>query len=207
MLRSGAGSGGFSGLGSEGLLIFDGLVRATSVDVGGTGNSFLTMLMAGGALATTGDFTVRQVTASRASRFLQTGGLVVNEGPNPVMLRGHAANNSISIYAVLGGTNIVPGFTMGDVADMAGTTRLTNAASVYVGALGMTQNTPSLVTVSLLDGGLFGASADWTGSVPMVLVGGTFEFRAVDLAGVAHDITLNGVLHTKPEHTGRPQSR
>ena len=49
--RSVAGSGGYSTLGTEGLLIYDGVVTMTNLSVGSqAANSFLTMLVAGGGL-------------------------------------------------------------------------------------------------------------------------------------------------------------
>jgi len=194
--RSAAGSGGFSALGTEGLLISNGIVTMTSFDLGGSdGNSFLTAYLANGAVTNTGDMIVRQLTASRSSRFLQTGGFFVCSGVNGVNLRGHSANNSIAIYAVLGGTNLVQGFVLGnpDGSDLTGTIRLTNAARIYVGSGGFTSaGTLNTKTIALNSGGVFGAQADWTGTEPILLAGGAFD--AADLDGTPHAITLSGVL-------------
>jgi autotransporter-associated beta strand protein len=192
--RSSAGSGGFNALGTEGLIISNGLVRMTSLDVGGSdGNSFLTTFMANGTVTNTGDMIVRQGSASRSSRFLQTGGLYVCSGPGGVNLRGHTANNSIDIYSVLGGTNLVSGFVLGISTDTTGTIRLTNAAKIYVSSGGFSsQGTLNTKTIALNSGGIFGAQADWSGTEPIILAGGSFD--AGNLDGTPQNITLSGVL-------------
>ena len=188
-------SSSFEALGNEGLVISNGVVRTTSLDVGGSGNSYLTMFLRDGAVTNTGDMIVRQGTAARASRFLQVGGTFVSSGANGVNLRGHTANNTIVIYAVMGGTNLVQGFVLGTPAgtDTTGTIRLTNAAKIYIGGGGFTSvGTLNTKTIALNSGGVFGAQANWTGTEPMLLAGGTFD--AADLDGTAHNITISGVL-------------
>lgn len=193
--RSAAGSSP-SALGTEGLNIYGGLVRMTSLDVGGpNGNSWLTMYLVNGVVTNTGQFVMRQITAGRASRFIQTGGLFVGTDSTGVNLRGHSANNSIVIYSVTGGTNLVEGFVFGYDGDTAGTARVTNAAKIYVGSGGFAQNpnaTLSAINIALNSGGVFGAQADWTSTVPMILAGGAFDCANLD--GTPHDITLAGVL-------------
>ncbi len=48
--------------------------------------------------------------------------------------------------------------------------------------------------VPLNDGGVFGATADWTGSAAMNLNSGTFTFSPADPGGIGHTITLSGAL-------------
>ena len=193
--RSSAGSSA-PALGTEGLNIYGGVVLMTNLDVGGpNGNSWLTMYLVNGTVTNSGQFVIRQITAGRASRFIQTGGLFVGTDTSGVNLRGHSANNSIVIYSVTGGTNVVEGFVFGYDGDTAGTARLTNAAKIYVGNAGFTQNpnaTLTAITIALNSGGVFGAQADWTGTVPMILAGGAFDCANLD--GTSHDITLSGVL-------------
>lgn len=188
-------SSSFEALGNEGLVISNGVVRTTSLDVGTSGNSYLTMFLRDGAVTNTGDMIVRQGTAGRASRFLQVGGTLVSSGANGVNLRGHTANNTVVIYAVMGGTNLVQGFVLGNPAgtDTTGTIRLTNAAKIYIGSGGFTSvGTLNTKTIALNSGGVFGAQADWTGTEPILLAGGSFD--AADLDGTAHNITISGAL-------------
>ena len=187
--------GSFTTIGPEGLLIFGGVNSSTSIDVGAGGaNNWLTMAFTGGTLTNTGAFTVQQVTASRASRFVQTGGLFSSEATS-VNLRGHASANVIVIYSITGGTNLVGGFAIGNTAgtDTTGTLRFTNAAKIYIGSGGFTNfGTLNSRTISLNSGGVFGARADWSGNQPMLMAGGSFD--AADLDGTPHNITLTGVL-------------
>jgi fibronectin-binding autotransporter adhesin len=196
--RSPSASGGYGNvpLGSEGLVISNGLVRMTSFDVGGpSGNSWLSSLVGGGVVTNSGDMIVRAITAGRASRFLQTGGLFVSQGAGGVNLRGHGANNAVVIYSVLGGTNLIEGFALGTPGgtDITGTIRLTNAAKIYIGSGGITsQGTLNTKTIALNAGGTFGAQADWSGTEPILLSGGVFDSASLD--GTPRNINLSGVL-------------
>src|ERR1035438_2558113 len=81
IFRSSSGSASFTALGSEGLVISNGLVNLTGVTVGPPGaNSSLTMQVAGGIVTNTGNFIVGQVNGanSRPARYIQHGGLVVS---------------------------------------------------------------------------------------------------------------------------------
>ncbi|HMP81679.1 MAG TPA: autotransporter-associated beta strand repeat-containing protein, partial [Verrucomicrobiota bacterium] len=197
--RSPSASGGYNNvpLGSEGLVISNGIVRMTSLDVGGAaGNSWLSTLVAGGSVTNTGAFTVRAITAGRASRFFQNGGLFNSTGGGAVHLRGHTANNSLVWYFVNGGTNLVDGFVVTDPGDTAGTVVLSNSAKIYIGNSGITMGGGNLsangTNVILTSSGTFGALEDWTGTVPITLAGGTFDAAALD--GTPRNITLQGVL-------------
>ncbi len=192
--RSNAGSGGYSTLGSEGLIINNGQVTMSSLNVGGTGgNSFLTAMIAGGIVTNTGAVTINQGTSARGSRLLQTGGLFVVPDPSLVNPNPTVAG-SLNVYSVTGGTNLVGGFSFGNASAGAGTVNFTNAATIYVGSQGIVSNGVVLVTAALNSGGLFGASASWVGSAAMKLNGGTFTFQAADLSGSANNISLSGAL-------------
>ena len=194
VLRSVAGSGGYSTLGTEGLIISNGSVTMSALNVGTpAANSFLTMLVAGGVVTNTGDFIIRQVTSGRGSRFLQTGGLVVSSGANGVQA-GVTNAGQVVVFSVTGGTNVAQGFVLGTLTNLSGTVNFTNAASIYVGGGGLVSNAIQTLNVALNNGGRFGASADWTSSVPLILNSGTFTFDAEDLAGAPHNIALNHVV-------------
>ena len=191
--RSSAGSGGFVTFGQEGLIISNGIVNMTSLDVGaGLGNSWLTMFVGGGAVTNSGGTIVRQITASRASRLWQAGGHFVS---GTVNLRGHTANNSFVFYLVTGGTNIVEGFALGTPGggDTTGTIRLTNSAKIYIGSGGFTsEGTLNTKLLVLNPNGTFGAQTDWNGTEPILLAGGAFD--CADLSGTPHNISISGVL-------------
>ena len=153
--------------------------------------------MAGGVWTNSGNFIVRQITSGRFSRFLQQNGLFVSTGTNGVHLHGFGTTNVVVTYSVIGGTNIVEGYVLGETNDTLGTVNFTNSAKLVVGSLGITLGAPSLSTVNinLNSGGSFSAKADWTNNtVGMKLGSGTFVFNAADLDGTPHNITINGVL-------------
>ena len=193
--RSNAGSGGYSTLGSEGLMIYGGLVNMTNLNVGGgNANSFLTTLITGGIVTNYGSVTINQGSAARGSRILQTGGLFVVPDPG-VVNPNPTVTSSLNVYSVTGGTNLVGGFYFGNSnLTSAGTVNFTNAAAIYVGSQGIASNGVAAVTAVLNSGGLFGATAAWTSSVPFRLTSGTFTFLAADPAGSANSITLTGPL-------------
>ncbi|HXT12196.1 MAG TPA: autotransporter-associated beta strand repeat-containing protein [Candidatus Angelobacter sp.] len=185
-------------LGTEGLIVSNGIVNVTSLTVGGSSaNSFLSMYMAGGIVTNSGAMTVHlSSTSGRPARFLQTGGLAVTMEPNVVTMNPQGTSAGVTtVYAILGGTNYAGGFQFGDVAGAnLGTANFTNAAAIYVGSEGMNSNGAVNLNAMLNNGGLFGASADWTGNAGMVLNGGTFTFQAAAEDGTAHNILLNGIL-------------
>jgi autotransporter-associated beta strand protein len=197
--RSPSASGGFNNvpLGSEGLVVSNGLVRMTSLDVGGNGgNSWLTTLIAGGDVTNSGAMTVRGLTAGRASRFFQTGGFFESMNAD-VLLRGHTGTvNSLAWYWVTGGTNLVRGFALAGASDTNGTVLLSNSAKIYIGSGGITTGGGRLANngtnINLNNGGVFGAQTDWTGTVLITLAGGSFDAAALD--GTPHSITLSGVV-------------
>ena len=192
--RSNAGSGGYSTLGSEGLMIYGGLVNMTNLNVGGgNANSFLTTLITGGIVTNYGSVTINQGSAARGSRILQTGGLFVVPDPG-VVNPNPTVTNSLNVYSVTGGTNIVGGFYFGNSNGSPGTVNFTNGASIYVGSQGLAYNGLATLTVALNNGGLFGATAPWTSSVAMKLISGNFTFQTTDPSGTVNNITLTGPL-------------
>ncbi len=182
------------GLGTEGLVISNGLVRMTSLTVN-RANSFGSMLVTGGILTNTGSFVVGNQSGanSRQSRLVQLGGLLVSTDPAGVRV-GISNSTQVAQYAVLGGTNIAERLVLGDGSNgVTGLTiNFTNASRIYVGSGGIVSNNVNTLNAALNSGGVFGASADWTGGVSLILAGGVFECAAVD--GTAHNITLTNVI-------------
>jgi fibronectin-binding autotransporter adhesin len=193
-------STGSPGIGKDGLAIYNGQVTMSGLNVGGgNGNASCGALVAGGVVTNNGNVFVNQATSTRISRFLQSGGLFVVSGivyPNPT-----ATTNAVQIYSVTGGTNLVGGCYFGSTNETAGVginpvplVYFTNSAAIYVGSQGIASNGVVLLTAAMNDGALFGATADWTGSVPLNLAIGTETFKTADVGGAAHNITYNGVL-------------
>jgi autotransporter-associated beta strand protein len=182
--------------GTEGLVVSNGVVNMSSLALN-TGNSFATMFVTGGAVTNTGTFIVGQQNAAngRATRFLQTGGLVVSSPAEGVRLGVSNSTQTVN-YIVQGGTNVVERFFIGDGTNGATgiSVNLTNAANIYIGSGGIVSNLQGNIVIALNNGGLFGASANWSSSAAMVLNNGSGTFNAADLAGASHNISLSGVI-------------
>jgi autotransporter-associated beta strand protein len=183
-------TGSFGALGSDGLAIYNGIVTMNGVDVGNGSASHLSMLIAGGVVTNNGSVLINQGTSARGSRLNQTGGLFVVTNlvnPNPTV------SGSLNIYSVTGGTNIIGGAAFG-TGSSVGNVLFTNSAVMYVGSLGMTWDGSVTLNATLSGGSLLGATADWTGTAPLLLDVGTVTIQAADMSGVAHNIALSGVL-------------
>ena len=195
-------SSSFAAPGTEGLVVYGGQVTTTNLNVGnnGSGVSYLTAYIAGGTVTNSGNVYISQGTAGRGSRVLQTGGLFVVPDPNLVYASGYGTDAApatavINNYVVTGGTNIVGGFYLGSTNGTGPTTiNFTNGGAIYVGSQGIVSNGAATVSVSLNNGGLFGATAPWTCPLAMKLSGGMFTFQTADLNGNPNNITLSNAL-------------
>jgi fibronectin-binding autotransporter adhesin len=195
-------SSSFATPGTEGLVVYGGQVITTNLNVGnnGSGVSYLTAYIAGGTVTNFGNVYISQGTAGRGSRVLQTGGLFVVPDPNLVYASGYGTDAApatavINNFAVTGGTNIVGGLYLGSTNGTGVTTvNFTNGGVIYVGSQGIVSNGAATVSVSLNSGGLFGATAPWTGGAAMKLSGGMFTFQTADMNGNPNNITLSNSL-------------
>jgi autotransporter-associated beta strand protein len=178
-------------LGTEGLVIYNGIVRMTNLNVGNAGaNSMLTFYLANGNVTNTGGLFVGQQTSGRVARFHQAGGFF--SAPNATAQLGQTNAGQVVHYSVLGGTNIVQGFVFGGypTGTVATTTvNFTNNSAIVVGSAGLVSNALTTANIALNSAGTFYASADWSSSVGIIANGG--GFCAADLDGTAHNITLN----------------
>ncbi len=183
---------------ASGLVINNGLVNMNSISIGN--NSWGSVFINGGTVTNAGGFTLKMVsTTGRPSRLIQTAGLFVAATDTNVVAFNPSGNAAAeNDYSVLGGTNIAGGFSFGTASGL-GLVKVTNAASIYLGSQGMTW--PGLGTttvgISLNNGGLFGATTNWAGSVPMTNfsgASGVFTIQAADMAGNPQNIQMNGGL-------------
>jgi len=176
--RAPGGNSAPPALGSDGLVISNGVVNMTGISLGNNAHGVLYQV--GGLVTNKGTFTIQNTTATRPARFVQTGGIFVNS--NTVTMSGSAD----TVYAAMGGTNSVAGFVL------SGTTILfTNNNNMYIGSAGISGSSSS-ITALLNPGGAFGASADWTNAVTLTLNGGSFNCQ--DASGTPHNIYSSGVL-------------
>jgi autotransporter-associated beta strand protein len=197
-VKRSASTSSYATLGTEGLIIYNGLVIMTNLNVGGSGgNSTLTTLIAGGIVTNFGaGVFINGGTAGRPSRLLQTGGMFVVPDPEVVNPNTTTAGANTAAYSVSGGTNIVGGFYFGaSNSAVASTVSFTNAGTIYVGSQGIASNGATIFNNALKAGGLFGATAPWVSSASMALSGsGSFTFQTADPNGNPNNITLNNPL-------------
>jgi fibronectin-binding autotransporter adhesin len=176
-------------LGTDGFIIYGGSVNMSSLIVGN--NNWTTMLVSPGSIVTNaGSLILRNATAARPARILQTGGFFVTLGTN-IFIPPAAAGAGVT-YSITGGTNYSGGFQFGDTTANIGTVNFTNAANIFVGSLGMASNGAVGLNISLNTGGRFAAITDWTNGVPINMAGGSLD--AEDDAGNPHNIYSSGVL-------------
>ncbi len=180
--RSPGGAGAPPALGTAGLVVSNGFVNTTSISVGNNAHGIV--FVAGGIFTNTGNVRLTNNTLTRPARLLQTGGLFVTIDPSVVIMQG----NADSVYAVLGGTNIIGGLQFN------GTTNyVTNAAPIYIGSSGIMSNgAATLITALLNNNGKFGATTDWTNNAPITLNGGSFDAQGLD--GTPHNIYSVGLF-------------
>ncbi len=184
------GGSSFSTLGTEGLIIYNGLVTMTNLNAGnsGQGNSSLTVLIAGGIVTNVGNVYINQGTSGRGSRVLQTSGFFAI--PDPGLINPDpTVSGSLNIFSVTGGTNVSGGLFLGNGTG-AGTVNFTNSAVMYIGSQGISSNGAVVLNATLNNGGMFGATTPWEGSSTMRLGSGTFTFQTADMTGIPNNITL-----------------
>ena len=158
----------------DGLVISNGFVNTTSISVGNNAHGI--MYLVGGTVTNTGTLTLKNSTVTRPARFVQAGGFFITPDPNLVVMNPSGGGDTV--YGVIGGMNMVGGFQFGSGAN-AGIVYFTNAASIYVGSQGIVSNGAVTLNTSLNNGGIFGATTNWTGSAAMKLTGGTFTFLSL----------------------------
>lgn len=164
----------------------------------GTNNSWGSMSMEGGSLTVTGAISVgNQSSSGRGGQLRVTGGTFVATNPVDGIVLGRRNNNN-STATFSGGTSTVEKFTLGFSSTVSGgTATLTlNGGSLYLGSGGIIRNgAGAFVSNVNLSGGLLGAKAGWSTSLPLTLpAAGNITIKAADAADAPNNITLNGVL-------------
>jgi len=189
-----------------GLVISNGTVTATSVDVQGAGGSTVAnteLTVSGGSLTignsgSTGAFKVGDTTAGTGHGGIVTvnGGTLTYLGTDGLLAGNGAGTTPHGNVAINGGTVALTGLTLnaGNLTNLTSTLTV-NGGTLYLGNVGLVTNPPSAGgTVSItLSNGVVGALADWSSSANIALAGNT-TFQAADALSVAHAITLSGVL-------------
>lgn len=182
-------------LGSDGLAIYGGTVIITNLTLAGA--SVDQVYIAGGTVTNYGNVSIAASTAGRYMRVAQAGGLFVVSDPNIIYMNTVTAGSETARYQVTGGTNFIGGIYMGaSNSTAAATATVTVGGTVYVGSQGIATNGAVISTVTLNNGGVLGATADWLDTVNMNLSGASsvFTFQTADPNNTSHNITVDGIL-------------
>jgi autotransporter-associated beta strand protein len=194
-------------VGSAGLVVSNGAVNTTSLQVGAAASRASATLF-GGVLTNTGPFTICDRTNGATSGerrvfFYVRGGSVYSSDPSGVVV-ANQANNGSAAASVLGGfLDINSGLLVAEKITLVGPNALTNAhgtltlsgsGSIYLGSGGLVGNVGySNTTYTMtLNGGTLGAKDNFS-IVGNGVLGGTFTVKAADLANTPHNITHTGV--------------
>ncbi len=182
---------------NAGLILNGGTATATSVVVSSSNSGGnLTMsngLFTIGNAATTGGFQVGAGTSTSRGGFLSVfGGALTYNGTDGLLVNNAVAGAGTVLFN--GGVSTLTGITLNKIGSTAGGSILTinGTAAVYLGAIGLVTNAGVATATINLNGGVLGASTNWSSLVPLTL-GGTL-FKAADSLGNPWNITLNGVL-------------
>lgn len=202
-LNISAQPGAGQGIGGQGIIISNAVVTITNtLGVGGRSsgaNSSTSMRMDGGTVNVGGQTTITINNGGRWSVLDINGGTFTCTDTNGAGIQiGGGYAGASALFLVRAGIASVNQITFGDVAIQNNGTDVLNltGGALYIGAGGIviTNPAPTFGTAITMSGGTVGASADWTSSLPITLTTNIATFKAADVANVAHNIVLSGVL-------------
>ena len=173
--------------------------------LGGGISSSATARLDAGSVTVSGEVMVGNSTIATRWSILQVSGgtFTASDTVNGIVIGQNSGGivNVAELY-LSGGVTTAGRIAFGDSSDTAGGTGwlfVNGGSSLYVGGGGIVKpNTQGFGGTGELTGGTLGATADWSSSLPMNLNGTAFTIAAADASGVAHNITLSGVLSAAP---------
>ena len=184
---------------TAGLIIHNGTVTANSVQVS-TVNSWSNLTLTGGSLeigspASLGSFFLGGGSNNaRGGNLTMSGGTLTYAGIDGLILN-QSTGSSIGQATFNGGTANLTGITLNAATATGGSATLNiNAATVYLGSVGLQANTSAAAATVTVNGGTLGALASWTGVPNATLGAGGVIFQAGDGANVPYDISVMGLL-------------
>ncbi len=191
-----------------GLSVEGGAVNSSSIQIG-TGIASGNARMTGGIWTNSGAFYVanRNNAATSSNRrvyFTMNDGYLVTLGADGIIInnQGEASTSNLSnnggTLTVNGGTITTEGIYLNGPSVTANSYArfALSGGTLYLGTVGLVANADSansLSAVFTLSGGTLAAKDDWTSSANLPL-SGALTFQAADAGGIAHNITLNGVI-------------
>ena len=194
--------------GGVGLVISNGTVTATSLDIQGAGTATAAnanVTVAGGSFtigdsSSTGALKVGDATGGtgHGGNLNVTGGVLTYLGTDGLLAGNNAGTTPHGNVSMSGGTALLTGITLnaGNISGVTSTLTLsgTNSPTLYLGGVGLVLNPSTGGTVGVtISNATIGAIADWSSSAPMTL-NGSLTIQAADTNATAHNISLSGVL-------------
>lgn len=193
-------------LNQGGLLVQNGMVNSASIRIG-TGVAAANSRMDGGVWTNAGLFAIgdrnNPATGARRTYFVMAGGDLVTQGSDGIIINNlgqttlAAPTDDGGTLTMTGGTITTEGVYLNGPAVTANAYARfeLSGGTMYLGTLGLIANTAGtdMTAVFTLTGGTLAAKADWASSANLPLTG-PVTFKAADVSGTAHNITLNGVV-------------
>jgi autotransporter-associated beta strand protein len=169
--------------------------------LGGGISSSATARLDAGSITVSGEAIVGNSTIATRWSILQVNGgtFTASDTVNGIVIGPNSGGivNVAELY-LSGGTTTAGRIAFGASSDTAGGTGwlfVNGGSSLYVGSGGIVlPNTQGYTATVELTSGTLGATADWSSSLPMNLNGTALTIAAADASGVAHNITLSGIL-------------
>lgn len=198
--------------GGGGLIIQNGNVTATSVDVKGTGSSGTAnanLSISGGSLtignsSSTGAFKVGDTTQSgngHGGALTMSGGALTYLGTDGLLLgaNGTGGLTEHGNATISGGVAKLSGVNLNaaNISDMTSILTVNGAAqpALYLGAAGLVTHASSATVSATFGNAIIGALTNWSSIAPITLMNGSnIVFQAADDLANPWDITLGGVL-------------
>ncbi len=182
--------------------IFAGGTTTSSTITLGTGNSYGSLSVEGGALTASGAIIVgTQTTAGRGGYMRVTSGTFTSTDTTSglVLSRISGTNaNNVASATFSGGVSTIEKITLGFASTVtagSGTVNLTGG-TLYLGSGGIVKNgTSGMITTVNLASGTLGAKANWSTTHPILLAtDGDVTLKTANAAGTSFNITLSGIV-------------
>ena len=182
---------------ANGLIINQGTVTADSVIIQNFASG-ANMNVNGGSFtignsSSTGAFLIGNANSGRGGFLSMSGGSLTYLGTDGLLMATVAGTRAAAI--ITGGTATLTGITLNqvNVAGMTNWLTVSNGATLYLGNVGLVINQPGATVYAEWGTATVGASADWSSTAPIALIGAT-TINAADASSVAHNISLSGIL-------------
>jgi autotransporter-associated beta strand protein len=181
-----------------GLIINAGTVTATNVLVQNAGNLAADLNINGGSLnivGTSGAFKVGNGNSIRGGWLTMSGGALTYLGTDGLLL--NTSSGTVNGANISGATSVATftGVTLNQVIAPGATSWLvvSNGATLYLGSVGLVANQPGATVFASFANATIGAVTNWFSIAPIILAGNA-TFKAADVSGGAHNISLGGIL-------------